>query len=160
VRDLAKISKPAEPVSEETLSDVGLLRNFGNLWKYKFSINQTNFFTANSKEDAVERATEAHRKAPKEKLLTREQRDENADRDSHEETHRQYGHLTKEEVEEKISKLDADVAVFQKSACREFDGNGGRRSSAAVSAEGARGAAEEKRRLERYHEERFGQGVP
>lgn len=63
---------------------------------------------------------------------------------------RRYGHKTLPELRAKHADLGATVADHRSAAGREYDGNGGRRTGAAVSAEGARDFASEQRGLGRY----------
>lgn len=68
---------------------------------------------------------------------------------------RVYGNLTKEQLDAKIAEMTADIAQHAKAARREFDGNGGRRTSAAVSAQAVRDIGEEKLLLSAYAKEKF-----
>lgn len=61
-----------------------------------------------------------------------------------------YGHLSNDEIESKIDKMTAEIASLQNAGRREFNMNGGRRTSAAVSAEGARNVGQEKLLLGAY----------
>ncbi len=142
-------------VSEDTLIDAGLLyhdpRN--DLWKYKFSHEQGNFFTANTKEDAIERASAAYDKMPESERLTKQQRFDKATAKQDAELERRYGKMSVPELEERLERLGGEIASLQKAGEREFNG-GGRRTAAAVSNEGARAAGQEKMDLARYIETR------
>ncbi len=144
--DLPRAGKPT--ISE--LKDVGLLNDFGGRWKYKFSIDNSSWFTANTKEDAVERATSAYLKAKPSERLTRKQRDDLADKTWIEDMDRHYGTMTDNQIEEKIERLGGSISGNKKTAAREFNNNGGRRTSASVSAEAYRVEAEERNNLKRY----------
>ena len=140
--------------SEETLIDMLLLRDRGDRWQYKFSID-SNWMTANTKADAVERATSAYLAAPEEKRLTSQQRAKKADAELIANMDQRYGHLSIADLEAKYESLGGVVSDFQRAGAREFDGNGGRRTSAAVSSEGARDAGAEKIRLGIYIKHRI-----
>lgn len=62
----------------------------------------------------------------------------------------QYGHLSIDALEQKLSELDSTINGFSRTAKREFSGNGNRRTSAAVAAEGVRDVGEHKMRLSSY----------
>jgi hypothetical protein len=150
-----EVQKADDPDTADTsiLEDVGLLRQVGDRWKYKFAIDGS-WMTANSKSDAVERATEAYRKASPDKLLTSEQRFAKANDDEYEMMHRNNKGASLKSLEAKYESMGGEIASHQKAGAREFNGNGGRRTGAAVSAEAARGVAEERMRLGRYIEKR------
>jgi hypothetical protein len=69
---------------------------------------------------------------------------------------RVYGSLTSEQAADVVSQMDADIKSHQRVGVREFNGNGGRRTGAAVSAEAARNIAEEKLLLRLYMRNKFG----
>lgn len=136
-------------VAESDLESVGLLREFAGNWQYKFAVDGR-WMTANKKIDAVERATDTYHKTPEDQRLTRAQRDEKADAAEFEQSNQRYGALSLSDLRDKHERMAGDIASNQKAGAREFNGNGGRRTSAAVSNEAARDIADERRRLGRY----------
>lgn len=144
-------------VSEETLIDAGLLKQWGERWKYKTDIATSAFLTANTKADAVERATAAYWNAAPEDRLTSAQRFEKANREEMESAHGMWGRLGLPELAVMYEKLGGTISELQGAAAREFNNNGGRRTSAAVAAEGAREAADVRMKLGRYIEWRLEQ---
>lgn len=68
-----------------------------------------------------------------------------------------YGHLTKEQVDEKIDRMSAEIKDLQHVGRREFTGNGTRRSGPAMANQGARELGEEKLLLGAYRDEKFGE---
>lgn len=150
----------AEAVPESVLEDMNLLKQVGDRWKYRSHIESPSWFTANTKEDAVERATATYHKAAPEQRLTKEQRFAQADADEHALMQRNYGHLSLEDLRKKYNEYGGDIASLQQSGARELDGNGGRRTSAAVSSQGARETADERMRLGRYIAAREKESTP
>jgi hypothetical protein len=134
---------------EETLQEIGLLYEFNGRWKYSTS---GSWFTANSKEDAVSMATETYWGLNPEERLTRAQRVEKAEQDELAESRAKWGHLSPAQLSAMDDRMSRDLAALQKAGRREFNGNGGRRTASAVSAQGARDVAEEQRKLRRYIE--------
>ncbi|MEY0216833.1 hypothetical protein AB7W58_21090 [Providencia rettgeri] len=140
-------------IDEKTLVDVGLLREWNGRWKFKFSIDGK-FKFASNKQSAIERASEAYVKAPKEALLTKDERFREYEREFIEKMDEKYGRCSNGEIERLIHSTSLKVASNKASSSREFNDNGGRRSSAAMSSDAARSFAEEKMNLERYLEHR------
>lgn len=66
-----------------------------------------------------------------------------------------YGSLSVEEIEIKLRDLTNQIAAHSSNAQREFNGNGGRRTSAAVDAQAVRDLGQEKLLLSAYHQERI-----
>ncbi|SER35465.1 MULTISPECIES: class I SAM-dependent methyltransferase [Pseudomonas] len=157
LQDKARAEKetPAQ-VSEAELIDLNLLKQWGDTWKYKHSIEASGFFTANSKADAVERATQAYWKARPEDRLTAEQRFEKANRDELAESQARWKHLSLPELIAMRDKLGGDIESLQRAARREMS-DGGRRTAPAVAAEGARQTADTRAKLNRYIEWRQSQ---
>lgn len=157
LQDKARAEKetPAQ-VSEAELIDLNLLKQWGDTWKYKHSIEASGFFTANSKADAVERATQAYWKARPEDRLTAEQRFEKANRDELAESQARWKHLSLPELIAMRDKLGGDIESLQRAASREMS-DGGRRTAPAVAAEGARQTADTRAKLNRYIEWRQSQ---
>jgi hypothetical protein len=147
-----------EGVTKETLQDLGLYREFGGRHQYRMTDKDGTvsggWFTSNSMDGAIEMATKAHDRMPPESRLTRAQRDAKADAEYDAESERRYGKLTTDQLRAEVDRLTGEIASLQKAGKREFNGNGGRRTSAAVSNEGARMAGEEKMRLERLIKQR------
>lgn len=157
-----EVTPPADAKSDqpsaETLADLGLYREYGDKHQYRMASKDGTvsggWFTSNSKDGAIEMATKAHDNMPPDARLTREQRDAKADAEYDAESERRYGKLTTDELRAEVDRLNGEIASLQKAGKREFNGNGGRRTGAAVSNEGARGAGEEKMRLERLIKQR------
>lgn len=144
---------PANTVDEATLEDVDLLRHWNGRWKYKFSVNG-NWMTANSKEDAIKQATAAYHKTPESERLTREQRNAKADAEEFAEMDAMWGKSSLEKLRKKHRGLPAVIKGHRKSASREMDGNGGRRTGPATNAQAARDITELMLKLGRYIEAR------
>lgn len=140
------------------LEGFNLLRYFGGRWQYKFGIDG-NWMTANSKEDAVARASRAYRNTPIEDRLTRDQRDTKADAAEYAISHQRYGTMSIDQLLKKHRSMGHEIEILQRSCHREFDCGSGRRTGAAVSAEGARTIAMERARLGRYIERRSNEGI-
>ena len=154
--------KESLTVPEDILIDAGLLQQHfqhADRWLYKFS-PKSNWMTANSKEGAIEQATLAYNKLPESERLTKEQRIEKDTAEQDKVLERRYGHLNNYSLEKKLAELDGEIASLRKAGEREFNGNGGRRTSAAVSNEGARAAAQEKMDIERYLKNRKESDLP
>lgn len=138
-------------IGEEELRDRDLLKEHGGHWKYRSAVG-AGWFTANTKEAAIERAEEAYRKAVSkgEPVPTRDERFAQADAELFSEMDRRYGKMSTPELEAEYQRLGGEVGDLQKSGSGEFNGNGGRRTGAAVSNEGARQVGEERLRLGVY----------
>lgn len=144
-------SVTVSPVSEAELIDVGLLRKWGDQWKYRHSMETPSYFTANTKEDAIERATAAYWKASPEQRLTREQRFEKANQDDIASSDDMWRRMGMDALAAMYEKMGGDIKGLQAAGTREFT-DGGRRTAPAVAAEGARETAEMRRKLGRYIE--------
>ncbi|MEH8253415.1 LPD38 domain-containing protein [Aeromonas veronii] len=138
-------------IGEDELRDRDLLKEHGGHWKYRSAVG-AGWFTANTKEAAIERAEEAYRKAVSkgEPVPTRDERFAQADAELFSEMDRRYGKMSTPELEAEYQRLGGEVGDLQKSGSGEFNGNGGRRTGAAVSNEGARQVGEERLRLGVY----------
>ncbi|MFQ1834185.1 LPD38 domain-containing protein [Aeromonas veronii] len=138
-------------IGEDKLRDRDLLKEHGGHWKYRSAVG-AGWFTANTKEAAIERAEEAYRKAVSkgEPVPTRDERFAQADAELFSEMDRRYGKMSTPELEAEYQRLGGEVGDLQKSGSGEFNGNGGRRTGAAVSNEGARQVGEERLRLGVY----------
>ena len=138
-------------IGEEELRDRDLLKEHGGHWKYRSAVG-AGWFTANTKEAAIERAEEAYRKAVSkgEPVPTRDERFAQADAELFSEMDRRYGKMSTPELEAEYQRFGGEVGDLQKSGSGEFNGNGGRRTGAAVSNEGARQVGEERLRLGVY----------
>jgi hypothetical protein len=147
-------SKPDE-VSEQDLIDYGLLRQnrFNGKWQYKGFHNQNGFHTANSKERAIEFAREALSRWPESDRKTKAQQADEADREREADIDKRYSSKSVEELEKLVSQLEKKKDSLHRAGRREFNG-GGRRTAAAVSAEGARDVAEEIRNIEDHIQRR------
>ena len=142
----------AETVTEQRLLDTGFLREFRDRWQYKFAGNN-GWFTADRKEDAVERAQKAYEKTPESERLTAQERFDKSTAEQNADMERLYGDKSLPELRKEYARMEREIASLQKSGRREFDGNGGRRTSAAVSSEGARNIGGQKLKLGRYIED-------
>ncbi|SIQ71566.1 Methyltransferase small domain-containing protein [Aeromonas sp. RU39B] len=138
-------------LSEEDLKDRDLLKEHAGRWKYRSSVG-SGWFTANTKEGAVERAQEAYRKAMSkgESVPTRDERFAQANEDLFSEMDRRYGKMPIPELEAEYRRLGGAVSDLQRAGAGEFNGDGGRRTGAAVSNEGARQTGDERLRLGLY----------
>ncbi len=146
-------AKQQSVMSEDHLEDFGLLREFGGRWQYKFSFGSS-WMTANTKEDAVDRATATYHKAPESERMTRAERGAAADVEYDAQNERLYGKKSLDELYTERDRLSKEIAKSHKAGAREFNGNGGRRTGAAVSNEAARAAGGQKMRLESYIKKR------
>lgn len=147
--------------TEEQLKDFGLLHEIGGVWKYSYIDGKK--LTANTKEGAIESAIEKYRyyqKKSPELLKTKEQRYEDENAEWFAAMHFTWGEKSIEELNATIKKIDKDIAKLEKASSREFNWNGGRRTSAAVAAEGMRQLAETKNKLVRYVNERIEANTP
>ncbi|MBL1887361.1 phage tail protein, partial [Klebsiella pneumoniae] len=127
-------------VTEKELIEFDLLRKVGSRWKYRYSIGAKYLF-ASSKESAVEQATQAFRKARPGELLTRDERHEKANQDEIRLPDLPWKHLSLDDLYALLNRMNGDKTTLQDASSREFTGNGGRRTSAAVAAQGARDTA-------------------
>jgi hypothetical protein len=134
--------RPAAPEagpSVERLESVGLVREFGDRWQYKFDVGG-NWMTANSKEDAIERAAETYRKTPPESLLTAEERAAKADSDELEQLTHQYGHLSLDALRKKLKIADATTRPAAREPSRAYPLLVGNLVAAALNLAAAAGA--------------------
>lgn len=145
-------------ITESMLIDYGLLNPHGRQWKYRLSVG-SGWMSASTKEKAIAGAIEAFLKAGHEELLTRDQRFEKADAEELSASECRWGHLSMTELSEMMIKMGGDISDFRKASSGEFDGNGGRRTPRAVSAECARGTSEIRSKLERYIKNRIEHAV-
>jgi GGDEF domain-containing protein/protein-L-isoaspartate O-methyltransferase len=147
--EMEKGGDVAEQHPIETLTETGLLREYGDRWQYK-PHPEARWLTSNSKDGAIEQASNAYDSLPENERLTTTQRGEQADAKRDAELEKRYGKESTPDLEKRLAGLDGEIASLQKAGSREFNGNGGRRTSAAVSNEGARAAGQEKMDLARY----------
>ena len=68
-----------------------------------------------------------------------------------------YGSLSHVEIRDRLGRMEGEIFAHQKAGRREFNGNGGRRTSAAVSSASARDVAQEKQLLTMYANDKFGE---
>ncbi|HGK4254141.1 TPA: phage tail protein [Klebsiella pneumoniae] len=136
-------------VTEKELIEFDLLRKVGSRWKYRYSIGAKYLF-ASSKESAVEQATQAFRKARPGELLTRDERYEKANQEEIRLSDVRWKYLSLDDLYSLLNRMNGDKTTQQDASSREFTGNGGRRTSAAVAAQGARDTAIMCGCLERY----------
>lgn len=136
-------------VTEKELIEFDLLRKVGSRWKYRYSIGAKYLF-ASSKESAVEQATQAFRKARPGELLTRDERYEKANQEEIRLSDVRWKYFSLDDLYSLLNRMNGDKTTLQDASSREFTGNGGRRTSAAVAAQGARDTAIMCGCLERY----------
>ncbi|MEL4920676.1 phage tail protein [Klebsiella pneumoniae] len=136
-------------VTEKELIEFDLLRKVGSRWKYRYSIG-ANYLFASSKESAVEQATQAFRKARPSELLTRDERYEKANQEEIRLSDVRWKHLSLDDLYALLNRMNGDRTTLQNASSREVTGNGGRRTSAAVAAQGDRDTASRCGCLERY----------
>ncbi|HAT7567147.1 TPA: phage tail protein [Citrobacter koseri] len=136
-------------ITVEMLTDYNLLNTHGNQWKYRYSVG-SGWLSASTHQKAIDGATEAYLKASPTELLTREQRAEKADKDDFQHSDGMWGHLSMNELLALFERMGGDVSSLRSSSSREFNSNGGRRTSCAVSSAGARETSEMRMKLNRY----------
>lgn len=143
-------SNPARSApSEEALIDIGLLRDRGDRWQYKFSIG-SGWMTANIKSDAVDRATTTYFSTPENERLTRKERAERANNELIAHMEKTYGNMSISNLDAKYRSLGGAISDLHRAGAKEFNGNGRRSTSSAVSNEAARSAGTEKLHLGIY----------
>lgn len=137
--------------TEVDLIDRDLLKEHAGRWKYRSAVG-AGWFTSNTKEGAIDRAREAYRRAFEEgdPVPTREERWEQSEREFAGRMDNRFGGMTINELEKRHQNLGGTIADLQLAGRHEMNGNGGRRTGAAVANEGARQAGQEKMDLERY----------
>ncbi|MEH8123985.1 LPD38 domain-containing protein [Aeromonas veronii] len=138
-------------IGEDELRDRDLLKEHGGHWKYRSAVG-AGWFTANTKEAAIERAEEAYRNGLSKGIPapTRAERWAKEEQEFAERMDGRFGKMTIPELEERHRKLGGTIADLQQAGRNEMNGNGGRRTGAAVASEGARQSGQEKMELERY----------
>ena len=99
---------------------------------------------------APSQATQAFRKARPGELLTRDERYEKANQEEIRLSDVRWKHLSLDDLYALLNRMNGDKTTLQDASSREFTGNGGRRTSAAVAAQGARDTAIMCGCLERY----------
>nr|WP_323907517.1 LPD38 domain-containing protein [Aeromonas caviae] len=137
--------------TEVDLIDRELLKEHAGRWKYRSAVG-AGWFTSNTKEGAIDRAREAYRRAFEkgDPVPTREERWKQSEREFAGRMDNRFGGMTINELEKRHQKLGGTIADLQLAGRHEMNGNGGRRTGAAVANEGARQAGQEKMDLERY----------
>ncbi|WP_254203468.1 LPD38 domain-containing protein [Aeromonas sp. FDAARGOS 1406] len=137
--------------TEVDLIDRDLLKEHAGRWKYRSAVG-AGWFTSNTKEGAIDRAREAYRRAFEkgDPVPTREERWEQSEREFAGRMDNRFGGMTIIELEKRHQNLGGTIADLQLAGRHEMNGNGGRRTGAAVANEGARQAGQEKMDLERY----------
>ncbi|MCH0685639.1 phage tail protein [Escherichia coli] len=136
-------------ITVEMLVDYNLLNTHGRQWKYRYSVG-SGWLSSSSQEKAIEGAREAYLKAKPGELKTRNQRWDAANEEDLQKSESMWGHLSMQELMALFDRMGSDVASLRASASREFNSNGGRRTSCAVSASGSRESAEMRMKLNRY----------
>ncbi|MGL4755685.1 MAG: LPD38 domain-containing protein [Aeromonadaceae bacterium] len=138
-------------IGEDELRDRDLLKEHNGRWKYRSAVG-AGWFTANTREAAIERAEEAYRNGLAKGIPapTRAERWAKEEQEFAERMDGRFGKMTIPELEERHRKLGGAIADLQQAGRNEMNGNGGRRTGAAVASEGARQSGQEKMELERY----------
>lgn len=138
-------------IGEDELRDRDLLKEHNGRWKYRSAVG-AGWFTANTREAAIERAEEAYRNGLARGIPapTRAERWAKEEQEFAERMDGRFGKMTIPELEERHRKLGGAIADLQQAGRNEMNGNGGRRTGAAVASEGARQSGQEKMELERY----------
>ncbi|AJE36369.1 hypothetical protein U876_11590 [Aeromonas hydrophila NJ-35] len=138
-------------IGEIELRDRDLLKEHNGRWKYRSAVG-AGWFTANTKEAAIERAEEAYRNGLAKGIPApiRAERWAKEELEFAERMDGRFGKMTIPELEVRHRKLGGAIADLQQAGRNEMDGNGGRRTGAAVASEGARQSGQEKMELERY----------
>ncbi|MFR9719860.1 LPD38 domain-containing protein [Aeromonas diversa] len=150
-------------LTEAELRDRDLLTERNGRWKYRSSVG-AGWFTADSKESAIGMAQKAYQQAVEkgDPVPTRAERWDQEEQEFVERMDRNLGRLTTPELEARYQKLGGTIADLRRAGRNEMNGNGGRRTGAAVANEGARQVGQEKMELERYiqlrHEQEAIQG--
>lgn len=91
-----------------------------------------------------------HSGKPGGELLTRDERYEKANQEEIRLSDVRWKHLSLDDLYALLNRMNGDKTTLQDASSREFTGNGGRRTSAAVAAQGARDTAIMCGCLERY----------
>jgi hypothetical protein len=73
---------------------------------------------------------------------------------------RAYGHMSEHQINDRLEGMKREIAAHHHAAEREFDGNGGRRTGAAVSAQAARDIGQERLLLQMYASEKAARTPP
>lgn len=147
----APAAKKPAPTFDE-LKKLDLIDEFGGKWRYKMQPGGR-WYIANSKDGAIDGATTAHESANKNELMTRQERDQKADKEWFDDMDSRYGALSDDQIENMIDKEERAVQSLRRAPDKEIS-DGKRRTGAATSNEGARTAAEMARNLRRYLEQR------
>jgi len=155
---LDQANAAAREVSEETLQEIGLIREFRGRWQWTTQPGR-NWKTTNSKESAVEQGRIYYAALPKAERITAAERSARADVEYDKTLEATYGKATEAELREMVERMNGELTSLRNAARREFNGNGGRRTGAAVAAEGAREIGEQKMRLEGYIQRKFGESA-
>ncbi len=147
--------------TEQELIDYGFLRQYhvNGKWQYIAMPGSTGWRTSNSKESAIERAANAFKELPEAERKTKSQRFDEASAEYDGKNEKLWGSKSIPELEQELENMGGKISGLHKAGEREFNG-GGRRTSAAVSAEGARNLGEVKMRLEGYLRRRKEESQP
>ena len=123
--------------TEVDLIDRDLLKEHAGRWKYRSAVG-AGWFTSNTKEGAIDRAREAYRRAFEKgnPVPTREERWEQSEREFAGRMDNRFGGMTINELEKRHQNLGGTIADLQLAGRHEMNGNGGRRTGAAVANEG------------------------
>ena len=147
----AKRQAEKAPAFDE-LKKLDLIDEFGGKWRYKMQPGG-HWYIANSKDGAIDGATTAYESANKNELMTRQERDQKADKEWFDDMESRYGTLSDDQINGMIDKEDRAAKSLRRPPDKEIS-DGKRRTGAATSNQGARDAAEVARNLRRYLDER------
>lgn len=145
--------KPEPKPDASELLRLDLISEFNAKWRYRMRPGGKWYF-ANSKEGAIESATETYRSADPADLMTQQERGEKADREWFESMDRRFSTLSDDEIEKLIKKERAAAESLRVAPEKEIPDTGRRNTRAATMNEGSRESAQSARDLTRYLQER------
>lgn len=96
-----QIAGDVQDNTQERLQDVGLLREFGGRWQYKFRPDG-GWFTSNTKEGAIEEATKTYDKLPQSERITTAERGERKYAEKLKHWQSQFAGIPSEDLEKKL----------------------------------------------------------
>ena len=156
----AKSDQPLKPtdslgaISKEALIAMGLIRDFRGSWQWAMQPGRCWRYTS-SEASAVEQGAKMYQFLPVAERITMAERTARFDAEYDAQLNAAYGAYTQPQLLEMLAALTSRIGSLQKTARREFNGNGGRRSGPAVAAVGARDIGTEKMRLEGFIRRKF-----
>lgn len=145
-------------ITKELLIEVGLIRDFRGSWQWAMQPGRSWRYTS-SEASAVEQGVIMYNLLPPSERITMAERTSRFDALYDAQLEAAYGSFTYAQLIEMRAALTDCLTGLQKTAKREFNGNGGRRSGPAMAAEGARDLGTEKMRLDGYIRRKFEEAV-